>query len=857
MAAYLDMQYAEVEGPVVIHCADFADGIRLNHAEISGDLDLRGSTLGPTSGMEQVDHTRDRQWAVEPRFKKLVDEEKKVLGELAALRQAVKNDVTQLCILRPSIPSSRKGFLRYQLLSFFGHKRQQQLAGVWAAINQADATRIEVAKRSKRIAQCEDRLHRVRNIASRIELRLRGGSGRQTPAEYEIGSWGYHAVQTRYHAKPDRIPNRLHRAGIVDEDDIVIAIDLRLARIHGHVMLADARFHGSFIAEDVEVRGEVDFLGTRIAGHLSMRSAKVDGRVFGADAAGVHFEYAEECPYPQVGGVIDIREAQLSDVYINLVPAPQKTKGPQANRPSSLTPSEVLMDHARVGRIQIAGKMKCGSAHSKRRVQPLTYDQDGNIIPGKVDVAVETCFSMHGLRFEEFDVRDLKMDIKSVVSSGRKFRELLFCSALAAAFIAIVFYQYYHSAFTKSSVFGVILLFIVTGYAALQCWVRPERFSFNDLFRQVLWSGLCWVAVTVLLARDPSFWAWFVVAYVALSFAMYLIDPAQAWLFNRFRSLVIGVPLDFRQAGRYRLRNNQGGDALTEYEVRGQLLRFLEHMTVFSRDNYLTVERWLRSRGDDILADEVFLSRRRRETREQPLGGQDPTKIELSKPSNASHLPLLVMVWRKGLDLFVGYGVRPSRPFHLFILLFLINFGVFLNPYSMERPLVNIGTTGEPHSSTLFYRDGKTALNWQDDAMHIPLEGRPRQGGPSEAEQSEPAEESELAEQSEQAQQLAQGDSGLSYTIDNLPSNPWLEDGGMPSRSEWDTSQAFFSALRVQIPVLYLVVDTEWVPASREIKGFPVIGIKYENYAAGMMAVNFALIPVLLAGAFGVLKQKN
>ena len=110
----------------------------------------------------------------------------------------------------------------------------------------------------------------------------------------------------------------------------------------------------------------------------------------------------------------------------------------------------------------------------------------------------------------------------------------------------------------------------------------------------------------------------------------------------------------------------------------GKLLDFLLHGTRFSRAFYVEVERWKRAQGDDATADEVFLSRRRREL----VGEKD-------SEGKTVHAAADWVTWgvRWLADFSMGYGVRVRRLIHLYVLSWLITWAVFANPASVERPL--------------------------------------------------------------------------------------------------------------------------------------------------------------------------
>lgn len=245
---------------------------------------------------------------------------------------------------------------------------------------------------------------------------------------------------------------------------------------------------------------------------------------------------------------------------------------------------------------------------------------------------------------------------------------------------------------------------------------------------------------------------------------------------------------------------------------RRRLLTFMGH-TAMSPQFYLSVEQAKRAEGDDRLADEVFLRRRRREQEElRPLGEPGDEGFDPRGPS-PGHGPMM-RAWHWLVDFATGYGVRPQRIAIMFGLLWLLNWGVFLNPRSVERPL-------SFEVSPEVWAERREA--WAD--------GYP------------------------------QGEGGA---------NPWPADGGVPAAGEWHAGHAFFVAMRVQLPLLSLLAEGDWEPSSRPMRVFdealggawgaeggPEGVLTFENYASVMQVTNLILIPLMIAGATGVLKRRE
>jgi hypothetical protein len=166
---------------------------------------------------------------------------------------------------------------------------------------------------------------------------------------------------------------------------------------------------------------------------------------------------------------------------------------------------------------------------------------------------------------------------------------------------------------------------------------RPgaHRVSGRDVVRALLWTALV-VLAWLLLPEAP--WRWALGVFALLT-------------------LALGVQ-HLRASGAHADR---------------RLLDFLAG-TEFSRSFYLAVERDLRQQGEDAAADEVFLSRRKREARQAFAQARGPDGIARR-------------LWAELLDLSVGYGVRVSRAVHAYVLLWFLGTGIYAAPASVERPL--------------------------------------------------------------------------------------------------------------------------------------------------------------------------
>ncbi|MBX3322687.1 MAG: hypothetical protein KF757_06820 [Phycisphaeraceae bacterium] len=246
---------------------------------------------------------------------------------------------------------------------------------------------------------------------------------------------------------------------------------------------------------------------------------------------------------------------------------------------------------------------------------------------------------------------------------------------------------------------------------------------------------------------------------------------------------------------------------LTGHAVRKPVLDFLDH-TKFSAAFYLGVERWARARGNDPLADEVFLSRRKRELIERRARMAGTSSDQ--KKQRVWHDRDFTWFWRYWvIEFLFGYGVRPGRVVHLYLLLWLLNWAVFLPAFSVERPL-SFEVAAETDSAA-----AQGSLDERQKQAHVA--GTP---------------------------------------------NLWPGEGGRPGPEDhWGAQRAFFMALRLQIPLVDLFVDKPWKPADRAMfAGGEKTGgwhLTYENYAAAMRAINLILLPVVIAGAAGFLKPRD
>jgi hypothetical protein len=240
--------------------------------------------------------------------------------------------------------------------------------------------------------------------------------------------------------------------------------------------------------------------------------------------------------------------------------------------------------------------------------------------------------------------------------------------------------------------------------------------------------------------------------------------------------------------------NDSNGEN-NETESAWSLLDWLK-TTKFDRGFYLDMETMARDEGDDRLADEIFFTRRCEES----------NRYSFSWPEK---------VWHGLLNFSLGYGVRTTRIWIFFLHLWVLNSVVFSNPRSVERPLT-------------FLAKLRTETHTYDKV----------------ADQKDPMHLTENA--SDQ----------VTKKVSNYL-NPWDGNGGEAEAEEWTFVDGVLMAMRIQLPLLPLIAESDWEPASE-----PILPDKsrwawftYENYASGMIFINIILFPLLIGSATGFLKR--
>jgi hypothetical protein len=92
---------------------------------------------------------------------------------------------------------------------------------------------------------------------------------------------------------------------------------------------------------------------------------------------------------------------------------------------------------------------------------------------------------------------------------------------------------------------------------------------------------------------------------------------------------------------------------------------------------------------------------------------------------------------------------------------------------------------------------------------------------------------------------------------DLLPArpNPWPADGGHVDFADdkgfdWGIENALFMAMRVQFPLISTEAENDWSPATRDLFGRSSLPT-YANVAAVLRVVNLVLLSMIIAGLTG------
>ncbi len=536
------------------------------------------------------------------------------------------------------------------------------------------------------------------------------------------------------------------------------ALVLNMSEVRGNVKLNGAVVHGHVDAEDATFRGELNMTEAQVGGNLILRSATIQGRVFTdeTNASG---------PYPQVRGIVDARGAKLTEVSISLEVSNTGEENKTGNK-GTIIPKAILLDGATAQQLEFRGKTT-EAENGKKRL-----------------------FSVHRLKFEDLILKRFD-EGKTPPPTLKDWVRMVIWFVFMAVMARLILPSFLWKEGWSAEATVILAIVIYAGVAGvLWCVAYRRRLPFLD--RLIHRLDRLIHRLDCLIHR--------------------LVKGAIGWMrhvAHRLRRPANATASDNPPTK----PGGQASDSLSREasaKEHGKVLNFLES-THFSPAFYLEVEQWARAAGNDPLADEVFLCLRRRELKETRPSEKDGVPEQRGKKPSFS---AVVRWWRKGiLDFCFGYGVRPGRAIHFFILLWLLNWCVFLNPHSVERPLGFEVAKTEPA---------------KPPEPPEPPEPPPKEDGKKTADTTKP---------------------------DPKYFNPWPGDGGYPDDGGWGAQSAFFMAMRVQVPLIDLLIDSEWKPADRPLASW--LPLTYENWAAIMRAVNLILVPLLIAGAAGFLKRRE
>jgi hypothetical protein len=648
-----------------------------------------------------------------------------------------------------------------------------------------------------------------------------------------------------------------------------------------------------------------------------MRSTEVLGRVFADETDRV------DGPFPMVGGTVDLSNARLRQVWISIKPVdpPDQTSGaqiaasdtaaaiPPAGAPATALcrmPRKIILNGIQADELIFRGTLP---EHF-----PRIQIDDAKF--GSIDVAALTITpplrSVNVLdrvrRFMRIDVTlppsppprwpklakywQVTSDTTNPLSWACRIAMAIGLSAIwlwggGVALLA----QVGASSFSEDSAayLAVAPIAIALVLALPTCQAVRRDLSWRHLLRIWLFSVLtllCWLALRRAEASVFCVVLWCLVAVLLIG---------GIWRYF----LRWGASKEWYEANKEEGEPNSYSwlkavwpDWLKkQFEAAKStdaMIAFLDRTEPFSHSAYMEVEKALRDCGDDTMADDVFLARRKRETQNLallfPRSDRDPEKAGTPAAAGAAgdsnwgtdaHLwSFVAWFWREVLDLTMGYGVRVHRAVFLFCALWLINTAVFTNPESVERPLSFIQHSAAPlppyddleTNLRIEDRSGRAAAPfvavrpavWTQNGSEVSAAAiRIRRRG-----NTSPAVGGSL--QTKPAKLPPDIDSPKTDPVVQPPgptpglkgrTNPWPADGGTahgeePGWSQWD---GFFVAMRIQFPFVELVAENDWEPSSRHMDIFP--GITYENYASACMIVNLILLPTIIAGLTGYIKR--
>ncbi len=287
-------------------------------------------------------------------------------------------------------------------------------------------------------------------------------------------------------------------------------------------------------------------------------------------------------------------------------------------------------------------------------------------------------------------------------------------------------------------------------------------------------------------------------------------------------------------------------------------LVFLEQMGTFNAAVYAETERWLRNRGRENAADDVYLMMRGMEWKEaaRKTPQTDWTAAFRKQGRWMLHGFLLATV---------GYGVKTYRLIVIWLALFAAMIVMFLDPASVSHPM----TFQAPLVA------GKTPLpaRMMVELPSAEIQGRvtplPTQAKPEAQEETQPPSESGNMPEGWQLQwkhphSTVEGELHTEPPLtDRSTELVWSDSRGYPGPadandpmrgSDWNLPDAGWMAFRATMPLIEVFARNDWEPSSR-----PVVGLhwfSYEGIASLARVLCYIIWPLLITSWTGLLKKR-
>jgi hypothetical protein len=212
----------------------------------------------------------------------------------------------------------------------------------------------------------------------------------------------------------------------------------------------------------------------------------------------------------------------------------------------------------------------------------------------------------------------------------------------------------------------------------------------------------------------------------------------------------------------------------------------------FNEGFYLQVEKWLRERGKDKEADDVYLALRQR--------GLDLDRQGLLRSERLGHPvkwlgDLFLYLGRSVLFHTVADGVRVTRLFLLWVLALVCSILLFSRRESVQHPS---SFTPKSEYEEAIIAKSQSPSRWAAKTKVF-----------------------------------------------------WTLEMGEPDSWRW--TDGMWVALRVHVPLVELFARNDWVPSERRIQPMPIF---YETYASYMRMFSVIALPLMLTAATGLLKRK-